>query len=42
LVRRTFRTLAQAIVHEFADAHARVVEAGGRSVWTPRATPEPG
>ena len=24
------------------DAHARAVEAGGRSVWTPRDTPEPG
>jgi catechol 2,3-dioxygenase-like lactoylglutathione lyase family enzyme len=23
-------------------AHARAVEAGGRSVWTPRDTPEPG
>ena len=23
-------------------AHARAVEAGGRSVWTPRGTPEPG
>ena len=29
-------------VDDLDDAHARAVDAGGRSVWTPRATPEPG
>jgi catechol 2,3-dioxygenase-like lactoylglutathione lyase family enzyme len=30
------------IVDDLDAAHARAVEAGGRSVWTPRGTPEPG
>ena len=29
-------------VGDLDDAHARAVKAGGRSVWTPRDTPEPG
>jgi lactoylglutathione lyase len=29
-------------VDDLDAAHARAVEAGGRSVWTPRDTPEPG
>ena len=29
-------------VDDLDAAHARAVEAGGRSVWTPRYTPEPG
>jgi lactoylglutathione lyase len=29
-------------VDDLDAAHARAVEAGGRSVWTPRETPEPG
>lgn len=29
-------------VNDLHAAHARAVEAGGRSVWTPRDTPEPG
>jgi lactoylglutathione lyase len=29
-------------VEDLDAAHARAVEAGGRSVWTPRDTPEPG
>ena len=29
-------------VADLDDAHARAVEAGGHSVWTPRDTPEPG
>ena len=29
-------------VDDLDDAYARAVEAGGRSVWTPRDTPEPG
>jgi predicted enzyme related to lactoylglutathione lyase len=29
-------------VDDLDAAHARAVETGGRSVWTPRDTPEPG
>jgi len=29
-------------VDDLDTAHGRAVEAGGRSVWTPRDTPEPG
>ena len=29
-------------VDDLDAAHARAVEAGGRSVWTPRDAPEPG
>src|SRR6476646_7905701 len=30
------------VVDDLEDAYVRAVEAGGRSVWTPRDTPEPG